>query len=108
MVAAQERVRLISASASDVDQLIRILRQREDEGEGSRYDRIRAEREVAELRTDVVAASALVAAARGKINGFLPKGPRCRACRDRCWFLSRCRMLKLCDLAPSTRGPTIV
>ena len=74
MVAAQERVRLISSSASDVDQLIRILRQREDEGEGSRYDRIRAEREVAELRTDVVAANALIAAARGKISGFLPEG----------------------------------
>src|ERR1051325_1657659 len=40
MVAAQERIRLISASASDVDQLIRVLRQREAEGEGSRYDRI--------------------------------------------------------------------
>lgn len=74
MLAAQERVRLISASAGDVDQLIRILRQREDEGEGSRYDRIRAEREVAELRTDVVAANALVATARGKISGFLPDG----------------------------------
>jgi len=74
MVAAQEHARLLSASAMEVDQLIRILRQREDEGEGSRYDRMRAEREVAELRTDVVAANALIAAARGKISGFLPEG----------------------------------
>jgi outer membrane protein, heavy metal efflux system len=74
MVAAQERVRLLSASAGEVDQLIRTLRQREDEGEGSRYDRLRAEREVAELRTDGVAANALIAAARGRISGFLPEG----------------------------------
>jgi cobalt-zinc-cadmium efflux system outer membrane protein len=81
MVAAQERVRLLSASADDVDQLIRILRQREDEGEGSRYDRIRAEREVAELRTDVVAANSLIAAARGRISGFLPEGTQVQSVR---------------------------
>jgi cobalt-zinc-cadmium efflux system outer membrane protein len=74
MVVAQERVRLLSASGGDVEELIRILRQREQEGEGSRYDRLRAEREIAELRTDVVAANALIAAARGKISGFLPEG----------------------------------
>lgn len=74
MVAAQERVRLLSASGGEVEGLIRILRQREQEGEGSRYDRLRAEREIAELRTDVVAANALIAAARGTISGFLPEG----------------------------------
>src|SRR5690242_864746 len=61
MVAAQERVRLLTASADEVEQLIRTLRQREQEGEGSRYDRVRAERELAELRTDGIAASALIA-----------------------------------------------
>ena len=74
MVAAQERVRALSSSASEVDQLVRILRQREEEGEGSRYDRMRAEREIAELRTDVVAANVLIAAARGRVSGFLPEG----------------------------------
>jgi len=74
MVAAQERVRLLSASADEVDQLIRILRQREQEGEGSRYDRLRAERELAEVRTDVIGATALIAAARRSIGGFLPEG----------------------------------
>jgi cobalt-zinc-cadmium efflux system outer membrane protein len=76
MMAAQERVRMISASAAEVEQLIRILRRREQEGEGSRYDRLRAEREIGELRTDMVAANALIAAARGKIGGFLPEGTR--------------------------------
>ncbi|MBZ5677184.1 MAG: TolC family protein [Acidobacteriia bacterium] len=74
MVAAQDRVRLLSARSGEVEELIRILRQREQEGEGSRYDRLRAEREIAELRTDVVAANALIAEARGKISGFLPEG----------------------------------
>jgi len=74
MMAAQERVRLLSVSAGEVEQLIGILRRREQEGEGSHYDRLRAEREVAELRTDVVAASALIAAAGARVNGYLPEG----------------------------------
>jgi hypothetical protein len=74
MVAAQERVRLLSASAGEVEQLIGLLRRREEEGEGSHYDRLRAEREVTELRTDVVAANALIAAAGARVNGFLPDG----------------------------------
>ena len=74
MVAGQEHASLLAASATEVDQLIRILRQREEEGEGSRYDRVRAEREVFELRTDMVGANTLIAAARGKISGYLPAG----------------------------------
>jgi cobalt-zinc-cadmium efflux system outer membrane protein len=74
MVAAQERVRLLTASMGEIELLIRLLRQREDEGEGSRYDRMRAEREVAEVRTDVVGANALIAAARARLGGFLPVG----------------------------------
>jgi cobalt-zinc-cadmium efflux system outer membrane protein len=74
MVAAQERERLLMVSAGEVEQLTGILRRREQEGEGSRYDRLRAERETAELRMDVVAANALIAAAGARVNGFLPDG----------------------------------
>ena len=81
MVAAQERVRLLAASAGEVEQLIGILRQREQEGEGSRYDRMRAEREIAELRTDVVTANALIAAARARISGFVPEGTQVQSVR---------------------------
>jgi outer membrane protein, heavy metal efflux system len=81
MVAAQERARLLAASTGEVEQLIRILRQREQEGEGSRYDRVRAERELAELRTDGIAANALIAAARGRISGFLPEGTQVESVR---------------------------
>ena len=78
MVAGQDRVRLLSASIGETEQLIRVLRQREDEGEGSHYDRVRAEREIAELRTDLVAANALIAAAGARIGGFLPEGSQVR------------------------------
>jgi len=81
MVAAQERVRLLSTSVNEVEQLIGILRQREQEGEGSRYDRLRAEREIAELRTDVVAANALIAGARARISGFVPEGTQVQSVR---------------------------
>lgn len=81
MLAAQERARLLSAGAAEINQLIRILRQREDEGEGSHYDRVRAEREVAELRTDGAGANALIAAARGTISRFLPGGTQVQSVR---------------------------
>ena len=81
MVAAQERMRLLAAGVGEVEQLIGILRKREQEGEGSRYDRMRAERETAELRTDVVAATALIAAARGRIGGFVPEGTQVQSVR---------------------------
>lgn len=74
MVAAQERMRLLAAGLNEVGQLAVILRQREREGEGSRYDRMRAEREITELRTDVVTANALIAAARARISEFVPEG----------------------------------
>ncbi len=69
--------------AGDVDRLIRILRQREQEGEGSRYDRLRAEHELAEWRTDGVSGNAFVAAARARIGGFLPAGTQIAAVRGR-------------------------
>src|SRR5205814_2287101 len=74
MVAFQARVRLLSGSIGDVEQLVRILRQREDEGEGSRYDRLRAERELGELRTDLASVRPFVSAAAARLTGYLPEG----------------------------------
>jgi len=81
MLTAQERVRVLAASADEVGQLIRILLQREQEGEGSRYDRLRAERELAELRTDGIAANAIISAARARISGFLPHATEVQSVR---------------------------
>lgn len=74
MVAAQERVSALSSRIGEVEGLVRILRRREEEGEGSRYDRLRAERELIELRTDAIMARSLTAAAGAQLAAFLPEG----------------------------------
>lgn len=74
MVGAQERLRVLSAAAEDMGRLIEILRQREKEGEGSRYDRLRAEREVTELRVDMTTARSMVAGAAARLASFMPEG----------------------------------
>lgn len=74
MVAAQERVRVLSGGSGDIEKLIGLLRRREEEGEGPRYDRVRAERELAELRADAANAQPLVAAAASRVAAFLPDG----------------------------------
>ncbi len=81
MVASQERLRVLSSANSEVEQLIHILRQREAEGEVSRYDRMRAEREATELRIDTAVARSLVAAAAARLAGYLPEGTRVQQVR---------------------------
>src|SRR5262249_49454911 len=72
-VSAQERLQLISASLGEVERLADLLRKREEEGEGSRHDRLRAERELVELRADLAGAQSLAAEATGRLSGFLPE-----------------------------------
>jgi len=74
MVAAQDRVSLLVSRIGEVEELVRILRRREEEGEGSRYDRLRAERELTELRADFRTARSLIAAAGSQLAGYLPEG----------------------------------
>ena len=81
MVAAQAQANTVSTGAAEVDQLIRLLRKREEEGEGSRYDRIRAERELTELRIDLTGARSQIAAAGARLSAFLPEGTPVRAAR---------------------------
>jgi len=81
MLGSQQRVQLLSSSVDEVRQLVDLLRRREEEGEGSRYDRLRAERELAELRTDVTAARSPVAAAGARLSGYLPEGTEVLAVR---------------------------
>jgi cobalt-zinc-cadmium efflux system outer membrane protein len=81
MVASQGRLRILAVSTSEVEELIRILRRREDEGEGSRYDRLRAEREAAEIRTDITTARSLIAAASARLAAYLPEGAQIQEVR---------------------------
>ncbi len=76
---AQERRATIRDSIEEFKQLVRILREREKEGEGSKFDRLRAEREVVERETEASDTEALIAEYRAGLARFLgerfnPKG----------------------------------
>lgn len=73
-LAAQRQEELIQASLSEVQQVIQLLRTREQEGEGSRYDRMRVERETADLRADIAVARARARGERTVLLSYLPPG----------------------------------
>jgi outer membrane protein, heavy metal efflux system len=72
---AAEQTRLESARAQVgvVERLIEILRAREREGEGSRFDRLRAEQELHDTNQLVTAATVALTEARAKLAGLLPR-----------------------------------
>ena len=71
---AQARVEATARDTQAVDQLVGLLRVREREGEGSRFDRLRAEQELAELKQTAVTASIELSDARGAVAALLPPG----------------------------------
>jgi cobalt-zinc-cadmium efflux system outer membrane protein len=71
---AQARVEATTADTQAVERLVEVLRIREREGEGSRFDRLRAEQEVAELRQAAVSAAVELADGRGTVAALLPPG----------------------------------
>jgi cobalt-zinc-cadmium efflux system outer membrane protein len=72
LLAAESRVAVAETEAGRVGQLIETLRIREREGEGSRFDRVRAEHELADARRDLGDARVAVAEARAVLAGLLP------------------------------------
>ena len=72
VLASQERVLLYAAGAKDMDNVIGVLRDREREGEGSKFDRLRAERERAELLAEVALIRAESVLERSQMLAFLP------------------------------------
>ena len=66
LLLAQERAQILEAALSELNRLVGVLRAREQQGEGSRFDRLRAEREVADIETDlgIVGIGRLTAQAR--------------------------------------------
>jgi outer membrane protein, heavy metal efflux system len=74
LIAEQERVAAADAVVREIERLIDILRTREREGEGSRFDRLRAEQELHDARQQATAAAAAVAEARARLSGMLPAG----------------------------------
>ncbi len=71
---AQARVEATIADTQAVERLVEVLRAREREGEGSRFDRLRAEQEVAELKQAAVAAAIELSDTRGAVFALLPPG----------------------------------
>ena len=74
LVLAQERTAAIDAGVSELRRLVELLRVREQEGEGSRFDRQRAEREVADVETDLAIAGIERSAAQASLAGFFTPG----------------------------------
>jgi cobalt-zinc-cadmium efflux system outer membrane protein len=72
--AAQLRAQAAAADVAAVERLIGILRVREQEGEGSRFDRLRAEQELAELRQAAVTADVDLSDRRAALSAILPAG----------------------------------
>lgn len=72
--AAGARLEAARTHARTVERLIEILRTREREGEGSRFDRLRAEQELNDARQQVAGAAADAAAARSMVSAMLPHG----------------------------------
>ena len=66
LLLAQERTLTLETGVSELSRLVDVLLAREQQGEGSRFDRLRAEREVADIDTDLetVAIDHLMAQAR--------------------------------------------
>lgn len=71
---AQFRADATALDVQAVTRLVDVLRVREREGEGSRFDRLRGEQELAELTQAGVAATVDLADARAAVAALLPAG----------------------------------
>lgn len=74
LLLAQERAAVLEAGVAELSGLVDVLRAREREGEGSRFDRLRTEREVADIETDLQAAGIDRSLAQARLASFLAPG----------------------------------
>ena len=74
LLLAQDQVRSLEAGLDRLDELIAVLRTREEQGEGSRFDRLRAEREGAEVDADLALARIDRRRAQARLAAFLAEG----------------------------------
>jgi outer membrane protein TolC len=78
LLLSQQREAGIQKSLGDLQELVRVLREREREGEGSAFDRLRAERELAEVQADLISAQAMTARSQTQVASFLAPGTESR------------------------------
>jgi cobalt-zinc-cadmium efflux system outer membrane protein len=78
LVSRLQAAQLTATAAADdlaaVQRVLRLVRIREEEGEGSRFDRLRVAQEVAETRQAAVAADVEVSQLRASLAAMLPAG----------------------------------
>lgn len=72
LLAAERRAAMAAADLAEADRIAAMLRVREQEGESSRFDRLRAEQERAELRRAATDADVDAGAARAALLALLP------------------------------------
>jgi len=73
LTTAQARMTAAQAHTREVERLIEVLRTREREGEGSRFDRLRAEQELRDTRMLATSAAVDAAEARASLTAMLPR-----------------------------------
>jgi cobalt-zinc-cadmium efflux system outer membrane protein len=73
VVAEQARVESARVHVGEVERLIEILRTREREGEGSRFDRLRAEQELRDTSQFAATAAVALAETRAMLGSMLPR-----------------------------------
>lgn len=72
VLVTQERALLYATAVRNIEDVINVLRDREKEGEGSKFDRLRAERERAELLAETALIRADNALERARLLAFFP------------------------------------
>jgi cobalt-zinc-cadmium efflux system outer membrane protein len=72
LAAAQQRAEVLRANSARLEELVRVLREREAAGEGSGFDVLRAERELADAGADAALARVAVEQARARLASFAP------------------------------------
>ncbi len=74
LLTLQGREDVLRATMEDLQEVIRVLAAREKEGEGTRFDRLRWERELVEIRAELASVQAQSAQSRSRLLEFLPQG----------------------------------
>ena len=74
LLLAQERAQTLETALSELSRVVDVLRAREQGGEGSRFDRLRAEREVADIDTDLATVAIDRLTAQARLASFFAPG----------------------------------
>jgi cobalt-zinc-cadmium efflux system outer membrane protein len=73
LLTEQERLQAADSHIGQIERMIEVLRTREREGEGSRFDRLRSEQELREARQARTAAAVALAGAKATVSALLPR-----------------------------------